>query len=298
MKKCSYCGLENEDSAVECLQCARDEFIIRNEEGKIVTPPPLPPKAVPPEVIDFGARLKAATPKTWVTMTLVTLNVAVFVILLIVQNGGLSPTPLVLTQWGANSGPLTVNGNQWWRLLACCFLHASILHLVLNMYVLVQVGKLTEMLFGNWFFLLIYLGCGITASLTSLWFHPMTPSVGASGAIFGICGALVGYLLREHRGLPRAVVGPVWHSLAIFFLVNFAFNVQAFGVDAYGRISAGHIDVAAHCGGLVSGLVFGFFGARPLELQQRQAATYNRGVALALAIGLLATLLLLLVIHI
>jgi rhomboid protease GluP len=246
---------------------------------------------------DFAADLKAATPNNWVTIVLAIVNVAVYAVLLVVQNGGISPTASVLTEWGANYGPLTVHGNQWWRLLACCFLHANILHLAFNMYALIQVGRLTEKLFGNWFFLLIYLGCGIMASLTSLWSHPAIPSVGASGAIFGIYGALVGYLIRQHTGLPRLVARSVWQSAIIFFIWNLIYNLNALEANAIGSSGGVSIDVAAHVGGLLSGIVFGYLGARPLDLHQRRNLAYNRGVALAAAIGLAVALLFIPVIH-
>lgn len=250
-------------------------------------------------ISSFVERLKAATPHDWVASVLVSVNVALFVILTAlntVQNSGISLTASFLTKWGADYGPLTINDNQWWRLLTSCFLHANILHLLFNMYALILVGKLTERLFGNWFFLLIYLGCGITASLTSLWIHPSITSVGASGAIFGLYGALVGYLLREHSGLPRIVAGPILQSAAVFIAFNLFYG---FIYNAEGSVigNTAHIDLSAHCGGLLSGLVFGFLGARPLELEQRQAATYNRGVALASAIGVLVILMFILAIH-
>ena len=165
----------------------------------------------------FGERLTAATSRPWVTMSLMALNVIIFG-LVGIDSHNFSPPEL--TRWGANFGPLTVNCHQWWRLLACCFLHFSILHLLFNMYALFLAGRLTERLFGNWFFLLIYLGCGLTASLASLWFHPAVVSAGASGAIFGVYGALLAYLAREGGGLPGTVTGPVFNSAVVFVIWN------------------------------------------------------------------------------
>ncbi|HXB58486.1 MAG TPA: rhomboid family intramembrane serine protease, partial [Candidatus Acidoferrales bacterium] len=142
----------------------------------------------------FAERLNAVTPRCWVTFTLLTVNSVIYLLMYLVLAGNFTTTGL--QSWGANYGPLTINGGQWWRLLACCFLHGGFLHVLLNMYVLYQVGQLVEKLFGNWFYLLIYLACGICASLTSVWIHPAITSVGASGAIFGLYGALVGYLMR------------------------------------------------------------------------------------------------------
>ncbi|HEY3913898.1 MAG TPA: rhomboid family intramembrane serine protease [Verrucomicrobiae bacterium] len=245
-------------------------------------------------ISSFAQRLSAVTPSCWVTFTLLTINSVIFLLMYLDLADNFT-TP-GLQSWGANYGPLTINGGQWWRLLTCCFLHGGFLHVLLNMYVLYQVGQLVEKLFGNWFYLFIYLACGICASLTSLWIHPAITSAGASGAIFGLYGALVGYLIREHSGLPGILARPVLQSAAIFIIFNLFFgfiNNAESSVAGHGGI----IDLAAHCGGLLSGFVFGFFGARPLDPQPRQAATYKRGVTLASAIGVLMVLLFILAIR-
>ena len=86
--------------------------------------------------------------------------------------------------WGGNLGALTVSG-EWWRLSANLFIHFGFIHLAVNLWVLQAIGRFTETLFGPWSFLLIYLGSGILASMTSVYVHPMILSAGASGAIFG-----------------------------------------------------------------------------------------------------------------
>ncbi len=333
MKKCGYCGLETEDHTVQCYQCGReDEFLVKDGGGKMVNaPPPLPPpvpasatvslpsatrQAAPRtspvswlderdvreeaqvnEVIStFQGRLAAATPKAWVTFGLAVVNAVIFVALLAAQQNGGSISTSTLTEWGADFGPLTVQGHQWWRLLTACFLHVSIFHVGFNMFALVQAGRLTERLFGNWFFLLVYLGCGIIASLTSEWFNPKMVSVGASGAVFGVYGALLGYLLREHGALPRAVVSPVWQGAAVFILWNVVAGLNNIAQQIAGT-STMNIDIAAHGGGLVAGLIFGFLAARPLDLKERQRLTFNRAVTLTAAIVIFATTLVVLVLR-
>ncbi len=101
-----------------------------------------------------------------------------------------------MLNWGANWGPLTTAG-EWWRILTACFLHFGIVHLLCNMYALLLAGLLAERLFGNWFYLAIYIGTGLASSLTSLWWHPELICAGASGAIFGVYGALLGYLVNQ-----------------------------------------------------------------------------------------------------
>ena len=244
----------------------------------------------------FQQSMLAATPRVWVTYSILAINVVVF--LMVCLDGRTLAPALGLLKWGADYGPLSVNGHQWWRLLASCFLHFGILHLCFNMYALVQAGTLTERLFGNWFFLVIYLGCGLAGSLTSLWIHPAVVSAGASGAIFGVLGALLGYFAREGGALPPRVVRPVLTS-AILFVVWNLFNGLLAMLGRYTESltsphpAAQSIDMAAHCGGLVSGLVFGYLGARPLAPGGRRALAWGRGVALLLGLGVAAGVLLL-----
>jgi TPR repeat protein len=252
------------------------------------------------EKADFLQRLNAATPKAWMTRLLIALNVIAFLALAFDGETILGFQPSELIKWGGNFGPLTVNCHQWWRLLACCFLHIGILHLLFNMYALLLAGILSERLFGNWYFLLIYLGCGLAASMASIWFNPAVVSVGASGAIFGVYGALLGYDAREGAGLPRSLVKPVAQSCLVFIGWNLIYGFLSTLNHAAGHIidSVNHarsggptIDMAAHVGGLVAGLVFGFLGARPLELAPRRSSTPARALALATAIASILALL-------
>jgi rhomboid protease GluP len=247
------------------------------------------------EIADFMESLKAATPRVWVTYLLMAVNVLLF---LAVQSGSVDGSPLIseMIKWGADFGPLTVNCDQWWRLLSNCFLHFSILHLGCNMFALFQVGRLTERLFGNWFFLVIYLGCGLTGSLVSLWFNPATVAAGASGAIFGIFGALIGYLLREGFRLPRLVTMPVLNGAVVLILSNLLIGFSDMLKHYTDQAIAGHgggqmIDMAAHCGGLISGFILGYLGARPLEPQRRHAQLLSHNAAVLAGICAMTILL-------
>ena len=259
------------------------------KSGAFITP------ADEEEIKAIQERILAVTPKVWATFSLMAANVLVFVLTMLGNQGGDSAAGLL--KWGADFGPLTANDQQWWRLLASCFLHLGILHLLCNMYALSQVGWLTERLFGNWFFLLIYLGCGLAGNLTSLAFHPAQVSVGASGAIFGVYGALIGYLARQGSGFPRRVMTPVLASAVVFVVWNIGGGLLDM-INHYAASIANpqntrpSIDMAAHGGGLVSGLIFGFLGARPLPGAERRAVTSSRGAALATCICVVTGLLL------
>jgi rhomboid protease GluP len=147
------------------------------------------------------------TPRVYVTPTLIILNVIIFGLMVISGVPALNPTALTLMQWGANFGPLTLGG-QWWRMLASLFLHFGVIHLLLNMVFLANIGSFIEKVFGNVAYLILYLTAGIAGGAAGLAWHSFfAVSAGASGAIFGLYGALVAVLLRCRQGGPGGDVG-------------------------------------------------------------------------------------------
>ena len=244
------------------------------------------------ERAEFLDRLNRATPSTWVTPTLVGINALVFLLMCIVDNeADFNPSIKTLVRWGADFGPLTVTGQQWWRLLAACFVHIGILHLLFNMVALWQAGRIVEKLLGNWFYLAVYFGCGVVGCLTSLYFQPNLVSAGASGAIFGIYGALFGIIIRQRETLPREMTANLLKFGGAFFAYNIYGSLQTVFASALHAAQGPHIDLACHAGGLVSGLFFGFVSARTLERERRQTATTRCAVSLAGATVALAALL-------
>src|SRR6202167_6004867 len=148
-------------------------------------------------------------------------------------------------QWGANAGALTISG-EWWRLLTNVFVHGGLLHIAFNMWCLWNLGQLCESLYGRWTYAAIYLICGLGASLASAAWHPYVPSVGASGAIFGLAGALITALKLGEFSVPRAALSGTLRSLGAFVVYNLIFGFVLPGVDN-----------TAHIGGLVTGLIVG-----------------------------------------
>jgi rhomboid protease GluP len=138
---------------------------------------------------------------------------------------------------------------EWWRLLSPVLVHGSLLHLAFNMYFLYLVGPLVEQLYGSARFLLLYVLTAATASLASYLIGGPGPSVGASGALFGLCGVLlVGRALHRPvlRGQQRALMSQIGGLVVINLVLGF-------GLNAFG----GLIDNAAHLGGLLGGLWLG-----------------------------------------
>src|SRR5579864_6854882 len=199
--------------------------------------PPAPPAA---------ERVGLPYPKTFsVALVLVVLNCAVFLAMVLRGVSWLHPDSEQLVKWGACYGPLTLQ-HQWWRLLTATFVHIGIVHLALNMWCLWELGKLAESLFDKWSFLLVYLMSGIAGEITSVAIRPRGISAGASGAIFGLTGALIAALWIGKLPVPREQMKDTLRSVLLFAGYNLV----------YGQIKT-NIDNAAHVGGLVSGFLTG-----------------------------------------
>jgi membrane associated rhomboid family serine protease len=177
-----------------------------------------------------------------------------------------------LVRWGGNVGALTISG-EWWRLLTNIFVHAGIIHIAFNMWCLWYLGALAESLYGAWTYGCIYLTCGIGASLASAAWHPYVPSIGASGAIFGLAGALFTAIKLGEFSVSRSELSGTLRSLGAFVVYNLIFGFIISGVDN-----------AAHIGGLVTGVIVGALIAllAPRHEQAPQRALVLLGVLFAL----------------
>jgi len=202
-----------------------------------------------------------------ITTALIALNVAVFAAMLLARISPVAPATAQLVKWGANWGPLSL-GPQAWRLLTSNYVHAGILHIGFNMWCLWNLGFLAERVFGPWTFLLIYTACGLAGSLSSLWWHPLTVGVGASGAIFGVAGALIAALHLGNLPIPKEALRGTLKSLLAFAGYNLFF----------GAVSK-RIDNSAHIGGLLCGLALGALLAKHL-MAEPEIRNRWRGTAL------------------
>lgn len=120
-----------------------------------------------------------------VTKTIIGINAVVFLLEFLVGMDS------VISDWGMNPIAISIEG-EWWRLLTAAFLHGGMLHIAFNMYVLWMIGPILESLFGHFRFIVLYLVAALAGSVASYMFSsPITFSVGASGAIFGLMAALI-----------------------------------------------------------------------------------------------------------
>jgi rhomboid protease GluP len=201
------------------------------------------------------------------------INLAVF-LGMVLSSSTVMDFPLrELVIWGANVGALTFSG-EWWRLLTNVFVHGGLLHIAFNMWCLWNLGQLCESLYGRWTYAVIYLTCGLGASLASAAWHPYTPSVGASGAIFGLAGALIAAFKLGEFSVPRSALSGTLRSLGAFVIYNLIFGFALPGIDN-----------TAHIGGLITGLVVGALIAliAPREGQASRRAAIFLAVILVLA---------------
>ena len=176
----------------------------------------------------------------------------------IFENGSLFASGYV----NASGQPLGVAHGEWWRLFTAMFLHASFFHLAVNMYSLYFVGSIMEQVIGRWRFLLLYLASGLAGSAGALVLSPLTPTVGASGAIFGILGGL--FILERRRHI--ATGGQVAGLIVLNLVITFAFSNS--------------ISVGGHVGGLIGGMAL-----MVALLQFRRSALYSIASVLALTVA-------------
>jgi rhomboid protease GluP len=211
-----------------------------------------------------------------VTTVLIGLNVAVFLAMILTGVSPIEPDPLQVIKWGANWGPLSL-GTQPWRMLASNYIHFGILHILLNMWCLWNLGLLAERIFDPWTYVLTYTACGLGGSLASLWWHPMVIGAGASGAIFGLAGALIAALYLGKLPIPKEAMRGTLKSLLAFAGYNLFFGA-----------AVGGIDNSAHIGGLVTGLALGALLAGHLMSPPEVRRQFRLYVFIGTAIVLLA----------
>ncbi len=211
-----------------------------------------------------------------VTQAIVAINVVVFVAMSMAVGVTLLGSPewnALAFRLGSNYAPYTLAG-EWWRLLASVFLHGGLLHIAFNMWCLWNLGRLAESVYGHWTYAAVYLITGVSASLVSAGWHLSAAreglfggSVGASGAIFGIAGALIASFYLGEFSLPRAVIKGMLRSVATFVGYNLIFGAVASITDN-----------AAHVGGLLMGLLLGALMAKLAPDPCRIRSAYRRAV--------------------
>lgn len=203
------------------------------------------------------------------TYTLLAINCAVFVLMAVKGANPFNPSVEALRVWGADNAGAVLCLGEWWRIVTAMFVHGGFLHLALNMWCLWNLGLLAEPLMGTLGLCAVYLLTGAAGNLLSTlanWLKFNTPEgvaagwigpagVGASGAIFGIAGALIILLKSSRLPVPPVELKKLRRSVIYFAAINliigFSINV---GTSAFGAGIG--VDNWAHVGGCACGLFF------------------------------------------
>ena len=265
MANCIRCGRQLPPLTFKkiCRWCVQHEAAQRGEESDNV-----------PQPVITRPWVRRSESNITLTQVIFGANIAVFLATALASGSAINISGEVNFHYGANFGPYTLSG-EWWRLLTYMFLHGGAMHIFFNMWCLWDLGRLCESLYGRWTFAGIYLITGVSGGLASIAWNPRVLSVGASGAIFGLAGALIASFYLGEFSLPRVAISGTLRSLVIFAVFNLGFG-QLFG----------GIDNACHIGGLVSGLVLGALIAR---LAPQSDAPLRRATVVGVVVlGLLA----------
>jgi rhomboid protease GluP len=236
-------------------------------------PPSSPPEILPPQSQSTPPppprprRRWASAPATYL---LVGINCAVFLLMVARGVSMWSPTVDQLMHWGAdNAGSVLIEG-QWWRVVTAMFVHVGILHLATNMWCLWNLGLLAEPLMGSAGVLAVYILTGAAGNLLSTFvnwswsysdwmkYHDIgvfPAGAGASGAVFGIAGALIVLLKSKRLPIPQYELKRLRKSVIYFAAINLIIGFSiSIGTDVIG--SGLRIDNWAHIGGFSCGLLF------------------------------------------
>jgi rhomboid protease GluP len=170
------------------------------------------------------------------TYILIALNVAIYIAGAVVSGNALTTGDGVVYVWGQVNA--FVFAGAYWQLITSMFIHASIFHLVGNMLFLLIFGLRGEEMFSLPEYLGVYLLGGLAGNLLSLVFGPNFISVGASGAIFALFGAVVIY---DRRSVRQSILGALVYAGFLFFI-----NIGP------------TVNILAHFGGLAAGLIIGY----------------------------------------
>ena len=197
-----------------------------------------------------------------ITNILISINVILFIIMFLVGGNSVitNPSTNLLLQFGASYSELVLEYGQVWRLLTSNYLHIGFAHLLFNMWCLYSIGLELEEFMGSFLFFVTYTLSGIFGSLAScLYYSSISQNVvsaGASGAIFGLAGALLVVTFYIGSKYNRNQFSYDYSSLIFFICFNIFYGLSVPGIDN-----------GAHLGGLLFGAVMGLFYAFNREME-------------------------------
>ena len=232
--------------------------------GSYSTPPQ--PEVLPPAIEDAPRRRRrpawAESPATYL---LVGINCAVFLAMVARGCSVWMPTLDQLMFWGADRPNNVLVFGEWWRIVTAMFVHVGILHLATNMWCLWNLGLLAEPLMGSFGLFAAYILTGAAGNLLSTlknWMYPIHDAsgailfqagAGASGAVFGIAGALIVLLRSKVLPVPPLEVRKLRKSVIYFAAINLVIGLS---INFGSGFTGVEVDNSAHIGGFLCGLLF------------------------------------------
>jgi len=184
------------------------------------------------------------------THTLIFLNLLAYLPVAFFSGSFIDADTRVLAVFGALYTPMVIEYNEWWRLFSAMFLHGGMTHLLMNMFSLYIVGRGAEVYFNGKSYLTVYFMSGLLGAVASLYMHPQSIGVGASGAIFGVFGALAGFFLVFRKSLG---------SQGKAVMQNFGMII---GLNLFIGLTIPSVDMSAHVAGLITGFLGGVMIAK------------------------------------
>jgi membrane associated rhomboid family serine protease len=250
----------NRETGVSCSSCGRPIC------PDCMTPTPVGMRC--PECSRQKTKVRTAatlTSEPQLTYLLIAINVIAWLGML-ASGAPINGVGGSVYQHGALYGPLVADG-EWWRIITGGFLHAGILHIAFNMYFLYFLGTILEPMIGRLRFALIYVVALVGGSFGALLLSPNTPTVGASGAVFGLMGAAI--IAMRARGIDP------WQSgLGVTLLLNLGITFLIPGIA-----------IGGHIGGLIAGGIVGYLLFEVAD-RRRSSVTPVLAVCVVLAVAL------------
>jgi rhomboid protease GluP len=234
------------------------------------------------------------------THILLAVNIGIWLAMVSTKVSPISPTVNQLVFWGADrAGNVLIEG-EWWRIVTAMFVHVGIIHLATNMWCLWNLGLLAEPLMGSWGVLAVYILTGAAGNLLSTFsnwwsfesdwmkYHDLgvfPAGAGASGAVFGIAGALIILLKSNRLPVPPIELKKLRRSVIYFAAINLFIGISiSYGTHHFGKGIL--IDNYAHMGGCACGLLF----AAPMVPRlgsPRPSFNLRLRIAMGMVVGLL-----------
>jgi membrane associated rhomboid family serine protease len=207
--------------------------------------------------------------QAYVTVTLIAINILVFVGQMVTRDTADAATSVLaleggVTEQGILWGPYVGINHEWWRLISGGFLHANLIHIGMNMFVLYLIGPQLERLLGAARYLALYLAALVAGSLGVMIVSPQSATLGASGAIFGLLGAMAAYQLSHHIDIMKSGLGRL---IGINLVITF--------------LGSSFISVGGHVGGLIGGAAAGY---AMFVLEERKLPAWA-GIAMGAALA-------------